>query len=1335
MHGKLIESISNRGRREANGNLPTLSYDGSGTTALESSTSSTTISLISELTASTSDFTVSQNSTANASTTTAVIITDNSTVADTATTGTPLITTASFATTDTSTSTFIITNSLSSLEIATTMITPSITAIGTTTNDSTAMITSPTASTFITTEVTTIVTSTTTVTLIPTSILIATVTPTAAPTFIIIDTSITTGTTTVVTSSITPASPITTEASALIDNATAVDTSIVASTFITTSSFTAIETVTIAPSWIATETSTLVSTFIINNTSITTEVTTTTTAAPTTQMITTITVPTTTETSTLTSIITAMATSAIASTFIITDSSTITETTAVVTPSITTEASTSVLTSMITSTSVTTEATTTISVPPTVDTSTPTIVSTTMTSSAASSTLEITSSSTVTETTTAATSSITTEAITTTMNLSTVGNPSTIMTSLLTSAAEAMTSFTTASTFVATSITNVYQTTTFTTTVAPSCNDSSQILWSNGSCMSKTDVQIITVNILRNGTANATTIAQALSSYISSITDSNVSPNPAFILSAAEIDFFLAAINNVNLTINTNSSFLLAQPPNQAGNTTVLGASFTRSSGGQVVKTQNVASFYNSSLSAAAIINYQSLVGSSFLSMLIIDKPITYRNIDNSTNQTLASSVIVVALKRNNSISTTPMNISLYFQVLSEYLPTVQASYVCSYYNTNYSKWDESGCTTPTFNTYYNRYECNCNHLSTFALLWLPPPTCNPSTQIQLPNTTCVSKSDGQIATINILRSNTTNSTVIAEALSLYISSITNSNVSSNSNYTLTVSEIDNYLSSINSSNLTINTNDSFLMANAPNQPGNAIVLGASFVRGTGGQVVNTLNEGNVISSNLSTAAILNYQSLSNVKSLNMIIINSPTAFQNIDNSTNKTLASSVVMVNIQRNSTVSSPINISLFFQILNEFRPNVSADYYCSYYDTYNLRWNESGCSSPTFNTVFNRYECSCDHLTSFALLWLPQGQLTTYLNASDIASLVCLSISIVCFLAIIIHAIALRIRDPVMGFKPYELVPLLSCASTTILFIFYIALGMTVYTKTSSTNESRCFLSSSVLMFFVYFFLIFMFCTKTSVGYFNYLRFICLFPQPSIRKLLILLILSFLISITCVAFAIGFNSSSSYNITQLYPYKLCWFTRDVIYYFLTIPVGVFLLINTIVFILVALRIINHARHATSPHQSYERMKRCVLILLSSSATQGIGWLFGPFLTFVNPEAGNILGWFFIIFNGLEGLWSIILYIILRSKHMDEQKRVTAAKQLSKTISSKLDKDTKSSMEVDRTEIDFEAKESELKHRPRRIEAAGLFDDSTDIKDINWPSQNDTMRSYSQI
>ncbi|CAF4890481.1 unnamed protein product [Rotaria sp. Silwood1] len=453
----------------------------------------------------------------------------------------------------------------------------------------------------------------------------------------------------------------------------------------------------------------------------------------------------------------------------------------------------------------------------------------------------------------------------------------------------------------------------------------------------------------------------------------------------------------------------------------------------------------------------------------------------------------------------------------------------------------------------------------------------------------------------------------------------------------------------------------------------NVSTLGATFRRGTGGHVVNASDVGDVTQSNFSAAAIINNEALNGVTSLNMLIIDKPTTYENIDNSTNKTLASSVIVMSAWRDSSASVPMNISLYFQVLEEYRPNIRADYFCSFYDTTQSKWNESGCTKPRHNPTFDRYECSCNHLTSFALIWLPKLPITRHLNAQDIASLIFQSISICCFLAIMIHAVLIRIRDSKMSLQTYDLPPLISCGITMILFVFYIALAMTVYTKETYDDEKQCFLSSSVLMFFVYFFLIFMFCVKTSVAYFNYLRFVHLFPQPSYRRLFIMLVISFLISITWVAFAAGFNSNSLFHITQLYPYKLCWFTRDVIYYFLTIPVCLFLLINIVIFIFVAYHVLNHIRNSTSPHHSYDRMKQCVLFLLLSCATQGIGWLLGPFLTIATPDAANVLGWFFIIFNGLEGLWVIFIYLVVRLQRIDEQKRLIAVSELKKTQRSK--------------------------------------------------------------
>jgi hypothetical protein len=457
-------------------------------------------------------------------------------------------------------------------------------------------------------------------------------------------------------------------------------------------------------------------------------------------------------------------------------------------------------------------------------------------------------------------------------------------------------------------------------------------------------------------------------------------------------------------------------------------------------------------------------------------------------------------------------------------------------------------------------------------------------------------------------------------------------------------------------------------MTQQPYRDDNTIVLGVSFQSGIGGEIIDTTNQDNITHSILSAAAIISEDSLSGVLSLNLMIIDKPTGYENADISTNKVLTSSVIVAYLRRNSSIYTPVLISLYFKPLEEYKQYGRGIYLCSFYDTNNSEWNESGCTNAYYNGQFSRYECNCSHLTSFALIWLPESSSsiinsTKTLDAQDIASVIFQSISIICFVIIMIHAICIRIVNPLMRLQTLKLLPLISTGSTTILFIFYIALGMTVYTQTSSSDQTECFLSSKILMFITYYLLIFMFCIKTSAGYFYYLRFVRLFPQPSLRQLIFMIIISFFISLFCVVLALGFNTQSTYNITQLYPYKICWFTRDVIYYFLTIPTGIFLLLNIITITLVSKTIISHAFNAKTKEKINQRMKRCVLVLLSSCMTQGIGWLFGPFISFVIPMAGSILGWFFIILNGLEGFWSIVLYLLIRSRRIGQRKHTSAA------------------------------------------------------------------------
>ena len=753
----------------------------------------------------------------------------------------------------------------------------------------------------------------------------------------------------------------------------------------------------------------------------------------------------------------------------------------------------------------------------------------------------------------------------------------------------------------------------------------------------------------------------------------------------ASIDQFLSNITNTNVTFEATDSIHGVQSPHRNDTVVVFGAAFTRGSGGLLIDSKNKDAVLRSRLSAAAIVSEHSLVGTSSLSIIIIDQPTAYERLDNSTLKNLASCVIIASVKVNGSTSR-PINISLYFSLLDEYKPHVAAYYSCSFYDVRAMRWSESGCTRPIENRALSRYECSCNHLSIFALLWTPVSStfCKNSTHSLAPNGTCVLKGDSgvrsaicfslpssnqisnQIITVTMTTPpNATYSIMIADALSSYITAMSHSSTPGTASNRITLDQIDGYMKSISNVNLTRNTAESILVVQQPNQGNGVIVLGTSFNRDFGGQVVNTGNKNQALRAPLSTAAILSPESLDGVTSLNMLIIDKPTAFTQLQNFTDKKLASSVVLAAVQRNGSVVRPMNISLYFTVLDEYKPNISVEYLCSFYDNRTNVWNESGCTTPVYNTVFKRYECSCNHLTSFALLWLPKTKETHYLDTHDIVSLSTQAFAILCFLIVLIHASITRFRSASIRVSIYQLLPLLSTASSSVLFVFYIALTVTVFTRKFDPAETRCFAGASVLIFSVYFFLIFMFCVKTSISYFTYLRCVSPSSKPPVGKLAAMLIISLFISIAGVSSAAILDFTSSFDITQMYQGKICWFTRHVIPYFLGIPVCLFLLVVIILIIVFAVHLIKHPRtvRKSDRHHSYESMKWCVFVLLASCVTQSIVWQSVSWIPFTNSAHGYVAGWFFILFNGLEGVWSIALYSIIRSKRVNEPNPVHLA------------------------------------------------------------------------
>ncbi|CAF0785947.1 unnamed protein product [Adineta ricciae] len=575
-------------------------------------------------------------------------------------------------------------------------------------------------------------------------------------------------------------------------------------------------------------------------------------------------------------------------------------------------------------------------------------------------------------------------------------------------------------------------------------------------------------------------------------------------------------------------------------------------------------------------------------------------------------------------------------------------------------------------------------------------PFCNNGTHYLSSNGTCLSKDSEQQSLVYFLLTNTTNGTATANALTQYLQLIANSTVPSTPNNTLTITQIDKILENITNTTISIANNFTAIVASQINGTvDNETVIGLAY-NTSNNTIVNTVNSANVTGSFQSVAGIVRLEGLKNTEYFNMLLIYNPNTVERLGNwSETDQIVSSVVVASVNR--TIRNKVVIRLLFEVIIPPDPNALGKYTCKYFNSTTSQWSSDGCLEPNYNKEFRRYECECYHLTSFALIWsqnLLNNKFEEY-TAEDIASIVFLSISITCFVVVIIHGFykctwgADNENERDEARLPRNIILYITFGVTMLLFLFYLSLGGTVYqryksldlsnnghgdpsapemkpmtrantlTTTSAASDDSCTANERVLMYIVYFFIIMMFCAKTFMGYYNYLHFVKKFPPPHYYlHLIIVMSISAIISAIAMILAIVFNSNPPNQITRTVKGKLCWFKTEshINDYFLTIPIVLFLALNTILLFVVIIYLFFSTRRTDMPEVKNIRLQRMFIILLISCFTQGFGWLFGVVIPGVDQKAGGVLVWFFIIFNGLEGLFTVIAYVIGLRAELDK-------------------------------------------------------------------------------
>ncbi len=329
-------------------------------------------------------------------------------------------------------------------------------------------------------------------------------------------------------------------------------------------------------------------------------------------------------------------------------------------------------------------------------------------------------------------------------------------------------------------------------------------------------------------------------------------------------------------------------------------------------------------------------------------------------------------------------------------------------------------------------------------------------------------------------------------------------------------------------------------------------------------------------------------------------------------------------------------------------------SGNYSCVFWQ--DDRWNDTGCNY-SYNVTTNRHYCHCNHLTSFALIFTPDGTLSETFLPTIITS--CLSM-IGLSISIILSVYQQTKPQPMSRSRRFSITNIFSLLSTLMLFILFTTLLILNYqsSTTQLTTSIPCQSSKLNLVLATYFFVILTFVTKTLVGIYYYfttfvpLKFNLFSNQIDkwyLTSLLMIIIIALIPTIVASALSHQWNNVIVSN------NNVCWFHGIYLISFVTIPVSIFIGINVIIVILISIRLFQFLCNANVEQAKEKRLIIATCMWIASCVLLGILWIVGPLLSlFVNENgqststSSHVIQWIFALLAGLEGVWVLIVNIL---------------------------------------------------------------------------------------
>ncbi|XP_073697992.1 adhesion G protein-coupled receptor E3-like [Garra rufa] len=345
-------------------------------------------------------------------------------------------------------------------------------------------------------------------------------------------------------------------------------------------------------------------------------------------------------------------------------------------------------------------------------------------------------------------------------------------------------------------------------------------------------------------------------------------------------------------------------------------------------------------------------------------------------------------------------------------------------------------------------------------------------------------------------------------------------------------------------------------------------------------------------------------------------------------NNTIKTMMSTVISATLPKttNTTLTKPVNFTL--RHIREFDPSGSLS--CVYWNI--SEWIVDGCSVLETNSSYT--VCSCDHLSTFALIMQTSRPPESDSQLMKLLNLVCVIVGLVFFSLALLSFVLCQWSPGVNNVARINI-----CISLLLAHLLFLLTQQ--FLSLIRPQQVLCAVISGLLHFLFLSGFVWMFIEAVML----FIRVKNLSKISSNKEEVLssgfLCVIGYLVAMIVVCVSAGL-------VPEGYGSEDCWIKRDkgFIWSFLG-PVCVILALNTILFIRVVISLSSTLKSQNAEVSQMKQTKIMVFKTLAQFVVLGCPWILGFF-----ANGNEMLEILFLIVNSQQGTFIFLIYCVLNNE-----------------------------------------------------------------------------------